>query len=319
MAGDNYKVTSHSGHIRLKTTNTSETHVPHVNIDAVGTGALSLGKLEDSAHASGDAGIMTLAVRNDSLGTTLAGTDGDYSPIAVTSTGAVHTSVSAIVPGTGATSLGKAEDAAHVSGDTGVMMLGVQQTTQAALAGTTGDYAPPLLDGNGSLRTVNGGYLTTVQVSKTRPSDTTAYASGDTISESTSVATVWTFASCARFTGGSGIIAKATIADGAYVAATLQAELWLFNATVTADQDNAVFTPTDAELLTLQAVIPINIAYVGDATAGVGGNVQLTSGTVNMPFKCNADASLYGVLVARNAYVPVSAETFGVTLFIYQD
>jgi hypothetical protein len=230
-----------------------------------------------------------------------------------------HVNIDTMIAGTSATALGKAEDAAHTSGDTGVMALGVQQTTQTPLAGTTGDYAPPLMDGNGSLRIVGGGYLTTVQVSKTRLNDTNAYAAGDTISENTSGATVWTFSNCARFTGGSGVIAKATIADGAYVATTLQAELWLFNATVTADQDNAVFTPTDAENLTLQAVIPINTAYVGDATAGIGGNVMLTSGIVNQPFKCNADANLYGVLVARNAYVPVGLETFGITLFIYQD
>ena len=229
-----------------------------------------------------------------------------------------HVNIDTIVAGTAATSIGKAEDAAHTSGDTGVMMLGVQQTAQAAL-GANGDYEPLLMDGNGSARVIGGGYMTTVQVTKTRLNDTNAYTAGDTISENTSGATVWTFANCARFTGGSGIIAKATIADGAYVAATLQAELWLFNAAVTADQDNAVFTPTDAELLTLQAVVPISTAYVGDATAGIGGNVQLSSGTINMPFKCNADASLYGVLVARNAYVPVGWETFGITLFIYQD
>ncbi len=161
--------------------------------------------------------------------------------------------------------------------------------------------------------------MTTVAVSKTRPNDTNAYAAGDVINESTSAGTVFTFSNCARFTGGSGIINKATIDDGAYVATTLQSELWLFSATVGVDNDNAVFTPTDAELATRVAVIPIGTAYVGDATAGVGGNVALTSGVVNESFKCNADAHLYGVLVARNAYVPVTNETFNVTLYIYQD
>lgn len=229
-----------------------------------------------------------------------------------------HVNIDTIVAGTAATSLGKAEDSAHTTGDTGVMMLGVQQTTQAAL-GANGDYEPPLMDSNGSLRVVGGGYLTTVAVSKTRLNDTNAYAVGDTISENTSGATVWTFANCARFTGGSGIINKVTIVDGAYVTTTLQCELWLFNATVTADQDNAAFTPTDAELLTHVATIPINTAYIGDATSGIGGNVLLSSGVINMSFKCAADANLYGVLVARNAYVPVGLETFNIMLSIYQD
>lgn len=41
-----------------------------------------LTKAEDAVHASGDSGVMALAVRNDALGA-LAGTTGDYSPIGV--------------------------------------------------------------------------------------------------------------------------------------------------------------------------------------------------------------------------------------------
>lgn len=48
--------------------------------------------------------------------------------------------VTSIIPGTGATNLGKAEDAAHTSADTGVMALGVRRDTLAAGAGTDGDY-----------------------------------------------------------------------------------------------------------------------------------------------------------------------------------
>lgn len=36
----------------------------------------------------------------------------------------------------------KAEDAAHVTGDAGVMALGVRNDTRTSLAGTTGDYSP---------------------------------------------------------------------------------------------------------------------------------------------------------------------------------
>lgn len=56
----------------------------------------------------------------------------------------------AVVPGTAATNLGKAEDAAHASGDTGVMALTVRSDTAAATAGTTGDYQPPITDANGA-------------------------------------------------------------------------------------------------------------------------------------------------------------------------
>lgn len=47
-----------------------------------------------------------------------------------------------VIPGTAATNLGKAEDAVHGTGDTGVMMLGVRADTLVAKAGTDGDYEP---------------------------------------------------------------------------------------------------------------------------------------------------------------------------------
>jgi hypothetical protein len=62
-----------------------------------GTGSTNLGKAEDAAHSSGDVGVMSLAVRNDTLGA-LAGTDGDYAPLQVNSSGALHvTSLSKIL------------------------------------------------------------------------------------------------------------------------------------------------------------------------------------------------------------------------------
>jgi hypothetical protein len=53
-----------------------------------------------------------------------------------------------------AAGVGKAEDAAHASGDTGVMALAVRSDTQASLAGTTGDYTPLQVDAAGSLRVI---------------------------------------------------------------------------------------------------------------------------------------------------------------------
>lgn len=50
------------------------------------------------------------------------------------------TTVGTITPGTAATSLGKAEDAAHSNGDTGVYALAVRDDVPAAHSGTDGDY-----------------------------------------------------------------------------------------------------------------------------------------------------------------------------------
>ena len=60
--------------------------------------------------------------------------------------------VTSVVPGTGATNLGKAEDAAHTSGDTGVLMLGVRHDAlddQGEFS--NGDYGYLSLDYFGSV------------------------------------------------------------------------------------------------------------------------------------------------------------------------
>ena len=59
--------------------------------------------------------------------------------------------VTSVVPGTGATNLGKAEDAAHSSGDTGVMALAVRNDVLEALGGSDGDYASLQVTKTGAL------------------------------------------------------------------------------------------------------------------------------------------------------------------------
>jgi hypothetical protein len=68
----------------------------------------------------------------------------------VTNVATIGTSVT---PGTSAAHLGKAEDAAHASGDTGVAILGVRRDTPASGAGTDGDYATLNLNSSGRLYT----------------------------------------------------------------------------------------------------------------------------------------------------------------------
>lgn len=58
--------------------------------------------------------------------------------------------------------LSKAEDAAHASGDHGILALAVRSDTAAALAGTDGDYIPLITDASGRLHT-NVGNTVTVQ------------------------------------------------------------------------------------------------------------------------------------------------------------
>jgi hypothetical protein len=106
-------------------------------------------------------GLMGISGTEDAY--TVAKINGD-------ATNGLDCDITRIIPGTAATNLGKSEDAAHASGDVGVMALTVRQDTAAALGGTDGDYQPPITDASGRLWvnasgaavpvTDNGGSLT---------------------------------------------------------------------------------------------------------------------------------------------------------------
>ena len=94
-------------------------------------------KPEDTAHISGADGAFILGVRN-SAGATLTSADGDYSPIAVTATGAVQVDST------------KTEDAAHSSGTQGAFVLGVRNDAAATtFTSADGDYSPLATDAQG--------------------------------------------------------------------------------------------------------------------------------------------------------------------------
>lgn len=78
--------------------------------------------------------------------------------------------VLSIIPGTSATSLGKAEDAVHATGDTGVFVLAVRSDAGGAF-GADGDYVPFSIDANGALRVTGGGGGTEYTEDIAAPSD----------------------------------------------------------------------------------------------------------------------------------------------------
>jgi hypothetical protein len=73
--------------------------------------------------------------------------------IASDSTGNIATIGTSVTPGTGATHLGKAEDAAHTTGDVGIMSLAVRRDTAAVGSGTDGDYSTLNVNASGRLYT----------------------------------------------------------------------------------------------------------------------------------------------------------------------
>ncbi len=157
----------------------------------------------------------------------------------------------------------------------------------------------------------------TVSATFTRPSDTTAYAAGDVVCNSTSAPVIMSFERVSLDDDGISILQDAICVTSANVATKPDLELWLFDTAVTMDNDNAVFTPTDAELLTCVGVVrfPTGSFLVGDATSGAGGNSLCHVSNLGVPVSAAQNITvLYGVLVVRNAYVPVSGEVFTVRL-----
>jgi len=96
--------------------------------------------VEDAASSGGEKGLMPLAVRQDTLATSVDA-DGDFGWLKIDSLGALWVR-----------SRGDyAEDSVHQSGDFGRMALTVRNDTLSQLTDTDGDYAPLQTDESGRL------------------------------------------------------------------------------------------------------------------------------------------------------------------------
>ena len=71
--------------------------------------------------------------------------------------------VASIIPGTGATNLGKAVDSASGATDTGVAPLAVRDDALSALTPVESDYVPLRVDANGALWTIHSGTIAATQ------------------------------------------------------------------------------------------------------------------------------------------------------------
>lgn len=130
------------------TSNTLLDRLKSITTALAGNTTTALGKLEDAAHASGDAGVMALGVRQDAL--SALGADGDYGPFILDATGRMYVNIHA-----SATSIAKAEDSVHSSLDTGAFVLAVRRDT-AASGAADGDYVSLNTDSVGRLWTNPG-------------------------------------------------------------------------------------------------------------------------------------------------------------------
>lgn len=158
----------------------------------------------------------------------------------------------------------------------------------------------------------------------TRPADTNIYAPGDAYTNSTSAPVATTFSDVARDDGGSGAIVAAFASLSANEATKPQFQLWLFGgaSAPTPDNDNAVFTPTDAEVLNVLGYIDFTDWKEG--LAGASGNSVspgLINGLVNgrIPYVTTSVNDIFGLVVVRNPYTPISGEVLSMRLHLEQD
>lgn len=154
--------------------------------------------------------------------------------------------------------------------------------------------------------------LLTVRDSITRPNDTTQYTAGDVIAEATNNDYL-TFNDCTLGPEHLGNIRGAKLFTSVAAGTKPTIDLLLFNAAPAETADNNACAITDAELLTLVAVIPFAQANV----KSIGPNQACVVGDLCYPFKAkDTNGVLYGVLVERGTYTPAAQEVFTVELSI---
>jgi len=243
---------------------------------------------------------------------------------------------------TGASNPGKAEDSVHVSGDVGDFVLAVRVDPNAAgnpaaALAVAGDYIPIIVDNLGRLYVAPhallageahvgqvGGESANPSANFTRPSNTPAYASGDLIANSITAGSVVAMSfTAARVAAGSFVIRRARLHkdNQAITSATFRLHLFSANPVATAPTagDNEVLELNSLAAGAYLGYFDFNMASSPDIQAS---DIELDAGPANgsdITVELASGTTIWGLLEARAAYTPASAEVFTVTLEILQD
>lgn len=164
----------------------------------------------------------------------------------------------------------------------------------------------------------------------TRPADTTAYASGDLIANSTTAGSVAAlqFQNATRAPGRlDGLIIGARVRKSTTTTANGVFRLHFFNANpvaaAPANGDNGAFTPAAAVLAAWVGFIDIDFTAqaVVSASNAIARGFPPAAAPNGIPFSLvNPDTpTLFGLLEARGTYAPGSAETFNVSIDVLQE
>ena len=147
----------------------------------------------------------------------------------------------------------------------------------------------------------------------TRPADITAYASGDLVANSTTNTEVTPFAFRAGKSRGIKLWRVALAKSAASVTnATFRVHLYGNSPTVANGDNGAISSTASAYVGFVDLAAPATAFSDTFVSNGIFTNNSLQA---PLYFLSDSDGYIYGLLEARGAYTPASAETFALTLF----
>lgn len=168
------------------------------------------------------------------------------------------------------------------------------------ILGTVADFAADGL----------GGEVIVSSANFTRPNDTTAYAAGDLVANSTTAGSVTPMSlAVGRAYGASGMIRRARIKKSGANAGTFKLHLFKASPTVT-NGDNGAFLPNNSA--NYIGALAINADRIF-SDGVVGGGVPLNGSEMNFVLPAG-QAILYGLLEASGATTPAAQEVFTLEL-----
>lgn len=160
-----------------------------------------------------------------------------------------------------------------------------------------------------------GNYTAQITGTFTRPADTTAYTTGDAVTNSTSAPVPITLADAARVAAGGGKIINARLVKSSTGAAASGFRAYIYVATLTPPNDNAAFAIAIAQKATRVGYVDMTTVVTGSNCVEFYGTPVYTNG---MPYSLPAGTSLFAVLSSLGSYTPASAEVFDLYLYVEQ-
>lgn len=211
----------------------------------------------------------------------------------------LHSDLSGISTAANQTSANTKLDTLHT--DLGTLATSAAQTTaQTSLTAIASSVANILAP-----------FAGTATATITRPADTTAYAVNDAWADSTSAPTSggFTLSNVCSASGKTSALTTLTVVSSNDPATTLQGEIWLFNSSVTAVNDNAAFALSDADSIKLVGKVPFSLET---SQNGSGTNSIFVANGLDLHVTCSGSANLRFLVKVKNAFTPASAEALQV-------